>query len=183
MAIRDMAHLFGVAYTDSTGDLRISVPDEVKFPHHTAWVWMRDRSTVCMSPNKPAGHGEALELTLFRTGTLPGCRSIILPGPIHGIGEPFRMQSTTYRMDGQGFAIFLPSEADRLPVRKRRRAPIAIHAPEPAVPRIEPVHFPLATATHEVLVDVDGDTLEFDVPAAELAILMAHWRRAGYGAD
>lgn len=190
MSIRDMANKFGVAFTDSSRSLRVTIPNSMRFPHQTAWVWMKDRATICIQPHQPERNHGAAELTLFRSKTLPGCRSIVIPGPTRGIGDPFRMMSTSYRVDGLGFLVFLPSEEERLPPRKKRHLrPKVEHVVESHEFKAAPVA-PLTYSVPkwdepngEVLVAIGARDFSFEVPQVELEILMEHWRRAGYATE
>lgn len=176
MAIRDYKNQIGIGYTESTNRVRITIPDKMKIASEGVWCWLYDQSTFALCVNRPLQASAAVWNQFYRKAQLDGCREISLDNIKH-IGSYFTMQSTRFRWDGNVLMVSIPPEHERAPPRKHRPCG---PAPEPTYATLRAS---LGTMTRDVLIDLEGDTLEFAVPADELEILMAHWKRAGYAAS
>jgi len=135
---RDYKNKFGISYIGSSRKFKCSVPDKIKFPSQYGWVWVRDCSTVVLSPDKPKSVRGAVRVLLGRTKNLQGCRVFTSDEVSHGVGEPFRMCDTMHSREGERFLIEIPDPDKRLPPKQRFADRTPVSAPEPEPEPAEP---------------------------------------------
>lgn len=110
-----------IAWNQSTDRLNITIPDKIHFESTEAWVWLRDQSTVVVSPDKPVHiphaekHGVGYDATR-RERRVQHNASLT--------GGHFRSMPTTYKVEGKALYITIPAPEQRLPPVERKAKPI-----------------------------------------------------------
>lgn len=169
MARRQYDKKFGISYNESSLKLRFSIPNSIKLPSLTAWVWLQDEHTLVISKDKPKSVVGAVRSALTETPNTPGCRYGTSPTVSKGLGPFFRMQDTTYEYKGGRYYLKIPDEENRI-------------APRNTFKKIsEPVtKLPPKAEESLVLVERGKDEFTFRVPNDELASVIGSWILKGY---